>query len=414
MRDGAQPLTPKMAKRIQDLSKAAERARGLTFRQPVAAGIMDSETVRAKLLEELRRELSAEDMASYIASLEAFGFIPKGFDLARFMLDLLNREVAGFYEPEGKYLVFVKQDDTKLTEALGRRQAADVMVQIENEVLFHELVHALQDQHFDLKKFEVTTAFSDEGTARRALVEGDATLTTRFHSAGGHPKAIAEYEKAVKLRVQDLAAKSFALPGAAPAESSATLDNAPAWLRETLTFSYLHGFLFSRAVEKAGGRKLLDRAFTQDPPRSTEQILHPEKWHARRDDPIEIKWPDLAAELPGYRQVSEGQLGELGIQILLRQGLGETKPAAAAAAGWGGDRFVLYEKDGRRILAWITEWDTETDAQELRAALPKAGSGWQVEPAASASRRVVSIRGDLAAEERAAVVARLSAADARR
>jgi hypothetical protein len=107
-------------------------------------------------------------------------------------------------------------------------------------------------------------------------------------------------------------------------------------------------------------------------------------------------------------------MGELGLRILFHQTLKSREQADAAAAGWGGDRFAVYERDGEkgaagRRVVWITEWDTETDAGEFRdalAALP-ALLGWHVESAGPT--RVLAYRGNLADERWAAVRARLAA-----
>ncbi|HJX26585.1 MAG TPA: hypothetical protein VJ885_01630, partial [Thermoanaerobaculia bacterium] len=126
-------------------------------------------------------------------------------------------------------------------------------------------------------------------------------------------------------------------------------------------------------------------------------------------------------ELPGATQIAEGDLGELGIKILLREALGDAARATAAAEGWGGDRFVVYaleKKDGveSRLLAWITEWDSEADAAEMEKAVRGLGAGWRAER--PSPRRVVVLRGplhgDLAPERLGALRERLAAAEARR
>src|SRR5687767_14980688 len=137
------------------------------------------------------------------------------------------------------------------------------------------------------------------------------------------------------------------------------LASAPAWFQDTLLFSYFEGFQFSLSTRRKGGQALLDHAFTKDPPRSSEQILHPEKWHTKRDDPVVLPWPDLSRVLPGWTKATEAQLGELTIRTLLRGALKKDERAMQAAAGWGGDRFGVYQKEAQtgnnRLLAWVTE-----------------------------------------------------------
>src|SRR4051794_40842582 len=53
----------------------------------------------------------------------------------------------------------------------------DIKGNYERGVLIHEMVHALQDQHFGLDRLHETAFGSDAELARAALVEGDATLT---------------------------------------------------------------------------------------------------------------------------------------------------------------------------------------------------------------------------------------------
>jgi hypothetical protein len=246
---------------------------------------------------------------------------------------------------------------------------------------------------------------SDASTARAALAEGDATLTMTSFLAGqdiAQSPGVGDAMKAWLSNPQALSASD--VPG------GDELAKAPAWIRDSLLFSYVQGFAFCLEVRRAGGQKLLDYAFTTDPPRSSEQILHPGKWHGRRDDPIALRWPDLATELPAWKKVSEGELGEATIQSLLRESGGDREKANAAAAGWGGDRFAVYEKAGRRRLVWWTEWDSDGDAREFQAAVRRLGGGWRAE--ALSPRRVLVLRGDFDRQGRAAVRGRLAAAAA--
>ncbi|MFL6194011.1 MAG: hypothetical protein ACJ75H_07560, partial [Thermoanaerobaculia bacterium] len=338
------------------------------------------------------------------ASLKAFGLIPETMDLRRYLPELLSSQVAGFYDPEQKYLALVRP--------AGGGKAREQMKLAEDMILVHELTHALQDQSFDLRKFQDSDPLSDAGTARTALVEGDATLVMIDYSAGGNIESLPGMDSIMAGLLSDpdkLLAMAPDLPG------GKEMADAPAWIRDNLLFGYLQGAAFCVNTRRRGGQPLLDHAFKSDPPRSTEQILHPEKWHTRRDDPVEIQLPDLSAELPGYRRVAEGVMGEMTVRTLLREGLKDGDRAATAAGGWGGDRFAVYEKAGAgRLVAWVTDWDTEADAAELRQALEPMGGGWEAVPAGPS--RVVVLRGasGLDAARREALLGRLAAATARR
>ena len=199
--------------------------------------------------------------------------------------------------------------------------------------LVHELTHALQDQSFDLDRFENPDPLSDAGTAGEALVEGDATLTMLDYEARTHLETTPGMTGVLSGMMRDprkTIAASPDLPG------TREMLAAPAWFRDTLLFSYLQGAAFCLEVRRQGGQKLLDYAFTTDPPRSTEQILHPEKWYGRRDDPVVLHLPDLAAELPGYNRAAEGELGELGITALPARGARQRRPRRRGGGRLGG------------------------------------------------------------------------------
>jgi hypothetical protein len=390
------PLPPESAKHFQELLEAAEKYRGLTARRPVPAGTLAEAELRKKMSESVAENLSPGQLKAIEIGAKAFGLIPESLDLSRYLPELLASQVAGFYDPERDYMALVRREG-EAWKAVDGRDPEDMIV-------VHELVHALQDQHFDLQAFETADPMSDESTARSALTEGDATLTMTSFLAGKNVETVPGMGEAMSSLLQDPAAMAADVPG------GDEMAKAPAWIRDSLLFSYAEGFAFCLDVRRAGGQKLLDHAFSTDPPRSSEQILHPEKWRGRRDDPIVLSWPDLSTVLAGWAKASAGEAGEATIRTLLRESSRNREKAHAAAAGWGGDRFTVYEKDGRRLLVWWTEWDSEADAREFQKAARGLGAGWRVE--ALSPRRVLVVRGDLPREQRTALRARLAAAQA--
>lgn len=380
---GVTPLPEELGDRISALTREAEKYRGLAAKDPVPSGTVDDPVLRKKMVESFEADLPPATLRPIETGLKAFGLIPESLDLVKFFPELLTSQVAGYYDPERHYLALVRRDG----ETLALDLLEDAARKAEEAVLVHELTHALQDQHFHLETFASGRPLDDADVAKVALIEGDATLVMMDFFTGMSLARLPGIEDAMDDILGDpqaLLESTSGMPGVAE------LASAPAWFRDTLLFSYFEGFEFCLSARRVGGQALLDRAFTQDPPRSSEQILHPEKWHTRRDDPVVIAWPDLSRTLPGWSKLVEAQLGELAIRTLLRNALGNGERAARAAAGWGGDRFAVYEKSGERLLLWITEWDTEADARELQAAAKGLGRDWEVR---RTGRRVVVARG---------------------
>jgi hypothetical protein len=402
--EGVAPLPPESAKHFQELLEATEKYRGLKARQPIPAGTLAEAELRRKMSESVGEDLTPGQVKSIEIGARAFGLIPESLDLTSYLPELLTSQVAGFYDPERKYLALVRRDGSGPVK--DRPQGGDTP-DSEDVIIVHELTHALQDQHFDLKTFEKVDPLSDASTARAALAEGDATLTMMSYMAGKNVETVPGMAEAMTSMFADPA-----LMAGADVPGGDLLSRAPAWIRDSLLFSYVHGFAFCLDVRRAGGQKLIDLAFTSDPPRSSEQILHPAKWYGRRDDPIVLPWPDLSDVLTGWAKISEGEAGEATLQTLLREKSRDRRQAETAAAGWGGDRFAVYEKAGRRLLVWWTEWDSDADAREFEKAARKLGSGWRVE--ALSPRRILATRWDAALpkQQRKALRGRLAAVQA--
>jgi hypothetical protein len=405
---GVSPLPEALESRVEALLDQAEKYRGLEAKEPVPSGTVDDPALRKKMVESFQKDLPPERLRPVEIALKAFGLVPERLELAKFFPELLTSQVAGFYDPERHYLALVQRNDRDGEIVPSTDLPADMTKKADEAVLVHELTHALQDQHFHLETFASGQPLDDADVAKVALIEGDATLVMMDFFAEMSLASLPGIEETLGSFLSDPRKLLESTPGV---PGAAELASAPAWFQDTLLFSYFEGFQFSLSARRKGGQALLDHAFTKDPPRSSEQILHPEKWHTKRDDPVILPWPDLSRVLPGWTKATEAQLGELTIRTLLRGALKKDERAAQAAAGWGGDRFGVYEKGSERLLAWVTEWDTEADAREFQAAAKDLGRGWAVQ---RAGQRVVVIRGTLKKPERAALQAALASIRAER
>jgi hypothetical protein len=220
--------------------------------------------------------------------------------------------------------------------------------------LAHELTHALEDQVFGLKEPKSTT--DDEASASTALSEGTATYVMN------------EFAKCC-LNARDLALGSLG------ALFGAQATGLPPYVERTLLFSYSGGEEFVRQLHDATGDwSLVNAALTSQPPVSTEQIIHPDKY-VPFEAPLAVKLKAQPVLGEGWKRASDGTLGELDTSELLR--LGDVAKSKEAAAGWGGGRYELWQRQGKPpaecaapcrqrdalVVSW--RWDTARDAREF-------------------------------------------------
>ena len=146
--------------------------------------------------------------------------------------------------------------------------------------------------------------------------------------------------------------------------NSPELAQAPRIIGETLGWEYNAGLGFAFRLYLENGFDTINEAF-DDPPRSTEQIIHPEKYLAG-ETPHPVELPDLAAALGNNWSLHDtGVLGELLTNVYLDTFLAD-QVARDAAEGWGGDRYVLLKNDeAATLLALRFSWDTPADAAEF-------------------------------------------------
>jgi hypothetical protein len=290
---------------------------------------------------------------------------------------VLEEQVTGFYDHHAKVL-FVRgsmgSDGQVAPRYLGTRL-----------VLAHEIVHALQDQHFDLTHYDQDCT-DDERLAHEALLEGDAVVTSNALAAiEGDGTSLRER---IANWLRDLSLRTVAERAAVP---SVELRQAPLLLQRRVLFPYLEGAAFALRVYEFGGFDTMNRALAR-PPRSTEQVLHFDKYLAG-EQPVPMAWP---RPLMGSQVVSEGRMGELQTGVLLSKCLSQ-KDAERAASGWGGDVWAIFaDSSGQTTLLWSTVWDDETAAARFEHAAADRASCPAAEPLfADVGRQVAVLRDGL-------------------
>jgi hypothetical protein len=323
------------------IEQQVQAIRGLTATRTLTPIVLDPAGLAARLNATFDKDNPASLIAATSQLDQALGLLPTGISLRDELLSMYSTQVAGFYEPDTKQMYVVSRSG-----GLGPA---------EKVTFAHEFDHALQDQHFDLTK--LGTSVPDQGDrslARLSLAEGDAT------------EVMYDY-----LQADLTPADALQMLGQAvdPAQTAA-LTAMPAYLRDQLLFPYTKGLAFVQQMFARGGWSAVDGVWA-NPPDSTEQILHLDKYLAH-EAPVAVVLPaDIASRLgAGWTVALQDTLGEFGLGEWLQVSGGLTADVAGdAAAGWGGDRVALVSgPNGAWGVALVTRWDTSADAAAFDSA----------------------------------------------
>lgn len=327
----------------RDVGREIAGIRGLAWRGSVDFEVSDRETIRRYALAALDRAMTPAEWAGYAALLAHCGLVGSDVDLKDLYARLYTEQVAGYYDPAEKTFY--------LADWLPRL--------LQRAVVAHEVTHALQDQHFDLARWLAAVPAAEDGAlARAAVAEGDAMAAMLSLLLAPTGLDLGE--------LPDLEALMGGSPGLAAAHP--TFESAPEALQRLLLFPYLDGTRFVLAALAERGWAGVDSLY-RDPPASTEQILHPERYWEARDPP---RPPDLSPA-PGRRPpIAQGSWGEFGTRLLLEAWLGDSL-AAAVAEGWDGDRYALYPgRAGPPAYEWVVLWDSPAQARRFADAYAQA------------------------------------------
>lgn len=330
---------------MQTIEDQVIQLRGLQPARVVERKLFTSEDLRLNVTDDFLADYTVEEAQTDSKMLFLLGLLPQDFDLRQLYIDLLNEQVAGFYDTELEEMVVI------CGVGFGG---------MERLTYAHEYVHTLQDQRYD---FETGLAFSDaacEDDSQRcvgtqALFEGDATLLQE--------QWLRQFATEQDLEEMLQFFSTFAMP---------VYESAPEFIQDDFTFPYLQGLFFVRSLYLQGGWAAVDNAYL-NPPQSAEQILHPERYP--QDEPVMFEPPDLSSlSEGGWEVMLEDVLGEWLLRKMLETHLPKDE-AETSAAGWGGDIVLMLENatlDDTSLLLLI-QWDTMRDAHEFVSGFKQYG-----------------------------------------
>jgi hypothetical protein len=279
--------------------------------------------------------------------LNKLGLVPANIDYVDFTLKLLTEQVSGYYDP-GRKKFFI---------------ASWLPLDQQKPVMVHELTHALQDQYFDLStimKRDRKAQDDDRVLAHQAIMEGDGMavmLNYLLEPAGRNFAQIPDLVFVMRSQFWGMESQFQ------------VFSSAPMYMKEILLFPYGYGGAFLQKVwAKDPSWSAVNRLYT-DLPTSTEQIIHPEKYLAQRDNPKPVVLEDPSPALgSAWKQTYKNTLGEFSLFLVLKQFIPEEQ-ARRAATGWGGDRLCLVSDGSRDAVFGATTWDSNEDAERFFAAL---------------------------------------------
>lgn len=315
--------------------------RGLEPLAPIEPVVLTRDELRERVESDFATDTTPQESQADVLELSAFDFLGRDYDLYTALVTLQSEGILGFYDPETAEFVVV--NDGALLDPAAQWTHA------------HEFVHALQDQYYDLDALSDETLDSEARAAVRALAEGEAELVQYLYLfEGGY---FTESEAEAILNDPEQTDGGF-------------LRDFPPVLVNDLAFPYTDGVEFVIDLYREGGFEAIDAAWA-NLPRSTEHILHPERYRAG-DLPQLVTLAPLTDTLgAGWEFLDEDILGE----FYLRQYLDQQLPTATVnrvATGWGGDRYAIYwnEADAALVMALRLVWDTPADALEFAQAYP--------------------------------------------
>jgi hypothetical protein len=295
----------------------------------------------------MREDEDAQRLKNGEMVLKKFGLVPRDFDVDTFLVQLMREQVAGYYDPQTKYVNLLNwlPPETQIP------------------VLAHELTHALQDQNFGMEKWvrgpnhkkkmsPAETIADDESTvARHAVLEGQAMAVMIDYMLAPLGKSLVN-----SPQIADAMEAGMAQGGDSP-----VFSKSPLYLQRVLIFPYTYGLDFERALLKKGKNAAFAGVF-QRPPQNTREVMEPDAYLAN-EKLAPLAPPDVASLLgKEWEMYDVGSIGEFDVAMIAEQ-FGDATASKRIYPNWRGGYYYAVRKKGAEVkrtsdlgLVFVTRW----------------------------------------------------------
>jgi hypothetical protein len=364
-----------LADRVQ---KDVAGLRGLPFKRPVKAETQTADAFGKYLDEQMDQSVPSSVAAHYGAIVRKLGLYrgPEIQNGPALMKSIAASQAAAYYDPTREtFYVLV----------------SNIPEMFMGTLFAHELYHGLQDQHFEIDRYLGMGALNaeaklsmDQQLARQAVVEGEATymmslwMMQRMTGQAPTRELMANLVRMQSsMDMKTLAAtvkqsKVAELMGPDMEDALAASKEIPPFIMEMMMGAYMKGLNFIFEVQE-GGWDEVAKLYTEYPPASMEQILHPEKWFAR-EEPVQFTWPSFERNkvFEDWDLLEQNTLGELMWRLIFAEH-GMSAGARSIASGWNGDRYAVLRNagNGEMLLLLRTSWDTNDEARQFAESYEK-------------------------------------------
>jgi hypothetical protein len=338
---------------LDDILRFASEHSGLPVLHPVKKKMASREEVAKYIEARMKEQGNGERFDRSALSLKKLGLLPRDFNLRQYMLGLYKEQVEGWYDAKNKTAYLL---DWVAPEA-------------QKPVMAHELVHALQDQSFDLEKWlkvgkdskddTAEMILDEQRTAREAIIEGQAMIVLFDYQLAPAGQSV---ESAPAL--VDSMKSSMLEEGSSPMYAEA-----PIYLREAMLFPYTYGMEFVRSVLVKRGKQAAFAGVFEHPPLDTREILEPATYLAAEPQ-MQLKVVALEKVLGSdWRREDFSGLGAIDLRVILRQ-WGGSEVAAKLTPAWRGGYYMTFShkksaKDAPVSLALVLNFASQAAANQF-------------------------------------------------
>jgi hypothetical protein len=328
---------------------------------PIKKQVKRRLTSRDEVVAYLTKHMKDEDVKRLQRSelvLKKFGLLPREFNMEKLLVDLLREEVAGYYDPK-----------TKTVNLLDW-----VPLEEQEPVLAHELTHALQDQTIGLDKWmkkgekdlgEIKKDPTPEDIendeiddTREAVIEGQAQAMMFQYALAPVGRSIADSPDLVEGMEQET------LTGT---PNTKVFNDAPIFMKESLTFPYSYGMDFVVKLMANGGKEKAFAAVLANPPHTTRQIMQPETYlSGEKIEPMRL--PEFKRDFKDYIKFDIGAMGEFDVAVLIEQYAAKEVSKRMYPEWRGGYYYAARPKNDMAAplgLLYVSRWSNSEKAAEF-------------------------------------------------